>query len=227
MKSICLALLAAALSPAADAADRSVYLEFLWDTRPPDAIARQQTIQFLTNGQHHHQVCVATDLAAADVGGLVLKAFDASGREVSSHQYPDYRGVKHCYGADLGHGGSPGLWTFQANTGDGRTGQSTIHVHAKLEDSPLSSDPGTPYVVGRPNYDATIPADQWRGRLVWDMTVDAQGTVTDVSVVTAEGVGLKLRDRAIAAGYLSLFFPDQQRETAPLVWRRELSFAPE
>ncbi|KQR07663.1 hypothetical protein ASF90_19530 [Xanthomonas sp. Leaf148] len=59
------------------------------------------------------------------------------------------------------------------------------------------------------------------------MRVDAQGTVTDVSVVTAEGVGLKLRDRAIAAGYLSLFFPDKQREKTPLVWRRELSFAPE
>ncbi|PPU53955.1 hypothetical protein XdyCFBP7245_20720 [Xanthomonas dyei] len=59
------------------------------------------------------------------------------------------------------------------------------------------------------------------------MTVDAQGKVTAVSVSTAEGVGLKLRDRAIAAGYLSLFFPDKQRETTPLIWRRELLFAPE
>ncbi|WP_238155912.1 MULTISPECIES: hypothetical protein [Xanthomonas] len=223
-------LAAAALQPAAAAAasaNESVYLEFLWEARPPHSIARQQTIQFLTDGQHLHQICVATDLADTDVRGLMLKAFDASGREVSSHQYPEYRGAKQCYGADLGHSGAPGLWTFQAQTGDGRTGESTIQVNAKLEDSPLSTDPGTPYVVGRPNYDASIPPDQWRGRLVWDMTVDAQGTVTDVSVVTAEGVGLKLRDRAIAAGYLSLFFPDKQRENTPLVWRRELSFAPE
>ncbi|WP_349811868.1 hypothetical protein ABQ179_009740 [Xanthomonas dyei] len=225
-------LAAAALQPAvavaaAAAASESVYLEFLWEARPPHSIARQQTNQFLTNGQHHHQVCVATDLADTDVGGLVLKAFDASGQEVSSHQYPDYRGAKQCYGADLGHGRAPGLWTFQAKTGDGRIGESTVQVHARLEDSPLSTDPGMPYVVGRPNYDASIPQSQWSGRLVWDMTVDAQGKVTAVSVSTAEGVGLKLRDRAIAAGYLSLFFPDKQRETTPLIWRRELLFAPE
>ncbi|WP_237761440.1 hypothetical protein [Xanthomonas oryzae] len=51
--------------------------------------------------------------------------------------------------------------------------------------------------------------------------------MTEVTVVTAEGVGLKLRSRAIAAGYLSLFFPDKRRARAPLLWRRELSFEPE
>ncbi|MCF5956018.1 hypothetical protein, partial [Xanthomonas perforans] len=204
-----------------------VYLEFLWDARPPHSIARQQTIQFLTDGQHTHQVCVATNLAETDVGGLVVKAFDASGQEVSSHQYPDYRGVKHCYDADLGQGGKPGLWTFRASTGDGRTGEETLQVHARLADSPLSNDPGTPYVVGRPNYDAAIPPAEWHGRLIWEMQVNPQGTVTGVTVVTAEGVGLKLRSRAIAAGYLSLFFPDQRRARTPLLWRRELLFEPE
>ncbi|KOR46466.1 hypothetical protein ADT25_06825 [Xanthomonas oryzae] len=59
------------------------------------------------------------------------------------------------------------------------------------------------------------------------MQVNPQGTVTEVTVVTAEGVGLKLRSRAIAAGYLSLFFPDKRRARTPLLWRRELSFEPE
>ncbi|ACD59141.1 hypothetical protein DXO170_05315 [Xanthomonas oryzae pv. oryzae] len=59
------------------------------------------------------------------------------------------------------------------------------------------------------------------------MQFNPQGTVTEVTVVTAEGVGLKLRSRAIAAGYLSLFFPDKRRARAPLLWRRELSFEPE
>lgn len=82
MKIRCLALSAAALSHSANAADDKVYLEFLWDARPPHSIARQQTIQFLTDGQHTHQVCVATNLAETDVGGLVVQAFDASGQEV-------------------------------------------------------------------------------------------------------------------------------------------------
>ncbi|WP_238319556.1 hypothetical protein [Xanthomonas maliensis] len=184
----------------ARAADKSAYIEFLWDARPPHAIARQQTLQFLTDGQRDHQVCVATDFADTDVGGLRLTACDAAGKEVSCHQYPDYRGVKRCYSADLGHGGTPGLWTFRARTGDGRTGQDTIHVDAKLADASPSRDPGIPYVAGRPNDDASIPPGQWRGRLVGEMTVDAQGMVTDVSVGTAEGVGTKIRDCAIAAG---------------------------
>jgi hypothetical protein len=208
-------------------ANKSAYIEFLWDARPPHAIARQQTTQFLTDGQHDHQVCVATDFAATDVGGLVLTACDAAGKEVSRHQYPDYRGVKRCYSADLGHEGKPGLWTFRARTSDVRTGEDTIHVNAKLADSPLSRDPATPYVVGRPNYDASIPPGQWVGRLVWEMTVNAQGKVTDVSVVTAEGFGAQIRDRAIATGDLSLFFPDSRRASKPLVCRRELSFKPE
>lgn len=131
-----------------------------------------------------------------------------SGQEVSSRRYPDYRGIKHCYGADPGQGGKPGLWRFRASTGDGRSGEQTLQVHARLADSPLSNDPGTPYVVGRPNHDAAIPPVAWRGRLAWEMQVNPQGTVNEVPVVTAEGVGLRLRDRAIAAGYLSLFFPD-------------------
>nr|WP_244171295.1 hypothetical protein [Xanthomonas populi] len=133
----------ATISCVASAADKSVYIEFLWDAQPSHSIARQQTIQFLTDSKHDHQVCVATDLADTDVRGLVLTVLDASGQEVSSHKYPDYRGVKHCYSADLGKEGTPGLWTFRAKTGDGRAGESTIQVHARLEDSPLSKDPGT------------------------------------------------------------------------------------
>ncbi|WAT14894.1 hypothetical protein OZ429_18575 [Xanthomonas fragariae] len=220
-------LVLVAISWVTSATDKSVYIEFLWDARPPHSIARQQTIQFLTDNKHDHQVCVATDLTDTDVRGLVLTVLDASGNKVSSHEYIDYRGIKRCYSADLGEKGKLGLWTFQAKTGNGHVGESTIQVNARLEDSPLSNDLGTPYVVGRPNYNASIPPREWLGSLVWDMKVNAQGKVTEVSIVKAEGVGLKIRDRAVAAGYLSLFFPDKRRESKPLVWRRELSFAPD
>lgn len=215
-----------ALSQRAHAGEE-IYVEFLWEPEPTGSIARQQTIQFLTDGKHKHQVCVAATRDDTDVGGLVLIVNDASGREVSSHSYADYRGIKKCYDADLGKDGRPGLWTFRAKTGNGQVGEGTLQVHARLQDSPLSKQLGVPYVAGRPNYDPSIPPQEWQGRLVWDMTVDADGRVTNVSVVTAEGVGAKLRDRAIAAGYLSLFFPDEMRKSKPLVWQRELSFAPE
>ncbi len=59
------------------------------------------------------------------------------------------------------------------------------------------------------------------------MDVDPQGRVTHVEVEVAEGVGERIRDRAIAAGYMTLFPPDPARAATPLRWRRALSFAPE
>ncbi|QHB73916.1 hypothetical protein GQ674_16095 [Stenotrophomonas sp. 364] len=59
------------------------------------------------------------------------------------------------------------------------------------------------------------------------MDVDPQGRVTHVAIVAAEGVGTRLRDRAIAAGYISLFPPDAARTQTPLRARRALSFAAE
>lgn len=215
------------ISFGACAGDESVYIEFLWNKPPAGSLARQQTVQFLADGQHDHRVCVAANLNDTDVGGLVLSVLDASGKVMSREDHPEYRGVKSCYSADLGSGGRPGLWTFQAKLGDGRVGSEQIEVDEKIEASPLYEYPATPYVVGRPNYDSSIPPEEWSGRLVWNMTVNAQGQVTHVDVIAAEGVGVRLRDRAIAAGYMSIFFPDPKRAAEPQVWQRELSFAPD
>ncbi|MCL7714711.1 hypothetical protein K5L01_08655 [Stenotrophomonas sp. CPCC 101365] len=59
------------------------------------------------------------------------------------------------------------------------------------------------------------------------MEVDPEGRVTHVEIEVAEGIGEHLRDRAFAAGYMSLFPPDPARAATPLRWRRSLSFAPE
>ncbi len=211
--------------PAA-AQDSSIYIEFLWSRTPADALARQQTRQFVMTGDHEHQICVAATAATGDVGGLQLELRDADGKPVSLQHHDDYRGAKRCYRADLGSGGRPGDWTAHVVLGDGGSNTATIRVDPRLEDSPLFQQRDVPYVAGRPNYDASIAPEQWAGRLVWAMDVDPQGKVTHVEVEVAEGVGERLRDRAIAAGYLSLFPPDPGRAGTPLRWRRSLDFAP-
>lgn len=211
--------------PAA-AQDNSIYIEFLWSRTPADALARQQTRQFVMTGDHEHQICVAATAATGDVGGLQLELRDADGKPVSLQRHDDYRGAKRCYRADLGSGGRPGDWTAHVVLGDGGSNTATIRVDPRLEDSPLFQQRDVPYVAGRPNYDASIAPEQWAGRLVWAMDVDPQGKVTHVEVEVAEGVGERLRDRAIAAGYLSLFPPDPGRAGTPLRWRRSLDFAP-
>lgn len=214
------------LCGAAAAQDSGIYIEFLWSRTPADALARQQTRQFVMTGDHEHQICVAATAATGDVGGLQLELRDADGTPVSLQRHDDYRGAKRCYRADLGSGGRPGDWTAHVVLGDGGSSTATIRVDPRLEDSPLFQQRDVPYVAGRPNYDASIAPEQWAGRLVWAMDVDPQGKVTHVEVEVAEGVGERLRDRAIAAGYLSLFPPDPGRAGTPLRWRRSLDFAP-
>ena len=211
--------------PAA-AQDSSIYIEFLWSRTPADALARQQTRQFVMTGDQEHQICVAATAATGDVGGLQLELRDADGTPVSLQRHDDYRGAKRCYRADLGSGGRQGDWTAHVVLGDGGSNTATIRVDPRLEDAPLFQQRDVPYVAGRPNYDASIAPELWAGRLVWAMDVDPQGKVTHVEVEVAEGVGERLRDRAIAAGYLSLFPPDPDRAGTPLRWRRSLEFAP-
>ncbi|MCD7099563.1 hypothetical protein [Stenotrophomonas sp. MMGLT7] len=209
------------------AKDVDIYIEFLWAKPPAGAIARQETRQFVSEGSHDHQVCIAANAEPTDVGGLQLEFLDAKGSRVSLERHPDYRGAKHCYPANLGKHGVPGEWTVRAVLGDGREQSARIRVDPRIEDSPQYRMRNVPYVAGRPNYDASIPPEEWVGRLVWAMDVDPQGKVTHVEVEVAEGVGERLRDRAIAAGYLTLFPPDPGRAAAPLRWRRTLSFASE
>ncbi|MEN5209208.1 hypothetical protein ABE493_13915 [Stenotrophomonas terrae] len=211
----------------AHAEDSSIYIEFLWSKPPAGALARQQVRQFVTEAGHDHRICVAANAKAADVGGLQLEVLDARGARMSLQQHPDYVGTKQCYPADLGRDGVAGDWTVRARLGDGRSKDASLRVDHRLQDSPRYQLRSEPYVVGRPNYDASIPPEQWSGRLVWAVDVDPQGRVTQVEVEVAEGVGERLRERAIAAGYLTLFPPDPGRAARPLRWRRELSFAPD
>lgn len=222
---IAAAIVLLAITGIASADDTDIYIEFLWSKPPADAIARQQTRLFVTEGKHDHQICVAATASPADVGGLWIEWLDANGKRVSSEQHPDYQGVKRCYPVNFGKGGAAGEWTAKARLGDGRKGEERIRVDLSVESSPYYRERGVPYVVGRPNYDPSIPPEQWKGRLVWAMDVDPRGQVTHVDVEVAEGVGERLRERAIAAGYLSLFPPDPARADKPLRWQRELKFA--
>ncbi|WP_312707732.1 hypothetical protein [Stenotrophomonas sp.] len=219
-------LLLVLASPAAFAAG-DVYVELLWAPTPADAIARSVAYQFVADGQHDHRICVAAGGEDADVGGLELTIRDAKGVRISHVRHAGFRGRKTCFPADIGAAGAAGMWTVDATLGDGRTGRADVRVDHRLEDSPLYLGHDGPYVAGRPNYDPSVPAAAWVGKLVWATDVDAEGRVTHVEVEMAEGVGERLRARALAAGWLNRFGPDPARATQPLRWRRTLEFAAE
>lgn len=218
---------ALAMSGTASAAGVNSYVEFLWSPTPKGAIARQETRGFVLDGQQDHQVCVAVLDSDADIQVLRIDAVDAAGALVSSQRHDDFRGEKRCYEADLDPRGKAGTWTFNIHIDGVLSRARTIEVAERLDSASFYAPSQIPYVLGRPNYDASIPPDEFIGRLVWVMHVNAQGAVTQVEVEIAEGVGTLMQDRAIAAGYLSLFPPDPSRSGTVSTYRRELTFQPD
>lgn len=214
----------AAADPAPAAQDERIFVEFLWAPTPDGALARQPTRGFLLDGRNAHQICAAAIHAPRAYRELRIDIADDTGRQVGSQRHEDFRGEKRCYTARLAPDGAPGLWTVAVFLDGEQRATGTIQVARTLEQAPFHRPSGIPYVLGRPNYDASIPPEDFVGRLVWVMEVDVDGHVTDVQVELAEGVGERMRERALAAGRLSLFPPDPSRAAEPLRYRRELSF---
>lgn len=217
----------------ASAAENNAYVEFLWAPRSEGDVARPQTLGFVMDGEIHHQVCVAVITPPSESNPaehqkiLRIDVRDAVDKLVSSNTYTDFKGTKHCYDAQLGKEGSPGKWKFEFFLDGELSATDTIQVAKTLAEAPFYQPSSVPYVLGRPNYDGSISAKEWSGRLVWVMDVNAKGAVTNVEVEVAEGVGERIKDRAISAGYMSLFPPDPSRIGKPLKYRRELKFSPD
>jgi hypothetical protein len=204
------------------------YIEFLWSKTDSFPLARQQTGYFVEDGKHDHQVCVAS-LSNDRVRGLIIEAVDAAGTVISRQRDDGFTGVKRCYNAELGTDGVPGKWTYRVYFDGDVTpaGSDTVEVALTLEGAPLYVPSSKPYVLGRPDYDPTIPPEKFYGRLVWVMHVDATGKVTSVDIEVAEGVGEQMKERAIQAGLISLFPPDPSRGSEGITYRRELNFRPD
>lgn len=208
----------------ASQAEGDVYVEFLWQKTPEGAIARQETRSFALDGRFDHQVCVAVT-KAFDVQGMTLQAVDQSGAIVVSRAHPDFNGRKKCFPADLPAAAAPGVWTYRVHLDglDLSVAERTIDVFATVDELVSRTSAGMPYVLGRPNYDSSIPPADYVGELTWIMHVTRSGAVSQVDIESAEGIGVALQDRALAAGFLSLFPPDPAREENA-TFRRQMSF---
>jgi hypothetical protein len=218
------ALALSALSGTARAADQ-VYLEFLWEPAAKGALARAEAYGFTLEPTQDHRVCVAalTDWRQNDI--LSIDVVDASGQLVAKQVHDDFHGSKRCFKAALGTTGAVGQWTFNAYINQTLAGTKMIEVAKTLKEAPFYAGGAHPYVLGRPNYDPTIPTADYFGRLVWVMHVDPAGSVSNVQVESAEGAGNRMRERAIAAGLLTKFPPDPSRAVRPLKIRQEYNLS--
>ena len=187
----------------------SAYIEFLWAPPTKAALARAEAFGFVLDGTQDHRLCVEANDASPRKGVLRIEVVDAAGDVVESQWHENFDGAKECYPTDLPPSGFPGNWTFNVYLDGSLSATKTIEVARTLEDASFYVESSRPYVLGRPNYDANIPPGDYIGRLSWIMSVDTAGVVRNVEVEAAEGAGEAMKDRAIAAGYLTVFPPNR------------------
>lgn len=205
-----------------------VYVEFLWEKTPDGALARQETRSFALDGRFDHQVCVAILDKHISVSSLELRGVGEDGQVITRTVDREWDGRKKCFSADLPATARPGKWTYKVllNDQEDVVGERAIDVYPTVEALVASTEQGMPYVLGRPNYDSSITPEQYDGELVWVMYVNKDGTVSRVTIERAEGIGVVMQPKAIAAGLLSLFPSDPGRK-ADATFRRHLSFRPD
>jgi hypothetical protein len=218
-----LAIAAALISGTAGAARAAdaAHIEFLWSPAARYAPARAEAFGFVLDGKQRHEVCVVALAPVTQESPLRIDVLDASGHLVGIQRDDGFRGSKRCYPAGLDPAGIPGQWTYNVYIAGKLAATRTIEVASTLRDAGFHADPARPYALGRPNYDPAIPPGEYVGRLAWIMSVDPAGRVSHVEVEAAEGAGKAMEDRAVAAGYLTLFPPDPSRAEKPFRVRQE------
>ena len=215
----------AALAATGTSSPSDPYIEFLWSKTPEGALARQETRSFVLGERFGHQVCVAVLDADATTSGLTIEMRDTAGRVVAQQAHPDFDGSKRCFPAQLPPDATPGTWRVVVYL-DGAAvpaGSREVEVYPTLDALIAATPQDMPYVLGRPNYDATIAPEAFVGELAWVMHIARDGSVDRVEVERAEGIGLQIRDRAIRAGEISLF-PPRSGPDSTSTFRRQLSF---
>ncbi len=213
----------------AGSSDSDVYIEFLWSKPEAGALARQETRSFVLGKRFNHQVCVAVLRSETPHQSMVLEAVDSRGEVVSRQSDESYSGKKRCYAARLPRWGAPGKWSYRVYL-DGESifsASRSVEVAKSLKAAKFNEPSPVPYVLGRPNYPEGMSPQRFSGRLVWVMTVDAGGKVTHVDIETAEGIGEEMKERALAAGYISRFPMDSRRPAAGIKYRRAMNFRPD
>lgn len=213
------------------AENNNLYMEFLWRPIPSGATVRLPTHGFVLDHKEDHQVCIAvieSDLNNAALHKLRVDIVNRDGAVVGNLVDDKFVGEKKCYSAiPDAYSGPSGMWEYKVYLDDVYAGEDEIEVARDISKALFYQDPKIPYVLGRPNYDHSINPSQWKGKLVWDIYVSSKGEVTEVKVVSAEGVGKKIEGRAITAGYMSLFPKNISGEGEGFVYRRELNFVPD
>ena len=197
------------------------YIEFLWAPPAKGALARAEAFGFVLDGTQDHQICVEATDAGPRTGVLRIDVVDAAGKVVDSRRHEHFDGAKECYPAELAPGGVPGDWTFNVYLDGVLLATKGIEVARTLGEASFHADHSRPYVLGRPNYDPGIPPAEYVGRLSWIMSVDTAGVVRKVEVEAAEGAGEVMKDRAVAAGYLTMFPPNPSSAAKPFKVRQE------
>jgi hypothetical protein len=207
----------------------TAHLEFLWQARDRALDARPQALGLIARPPQPHQLCWKAQRFPVPSAETRLRVFDADGvmvidepaRHASQRPNPVV-----CRDLQLDIAGAHyGQWRFEFYVDEALAGRTEIEVAESLDSAAFYRRTDRPYVVGRTNYPTGLAADEYRGHLLWQLSIDAAGAVVDVQTLEVAGIAQRLRERGDQAARLFRFPPDPARRAAPLVVRQRYDFA--
>lgn len=205
-------------------------IEFLWETPPKTARARSIAEAFAMDRLTQHRVCWKAGGLAERETAVRIDAIDAAGEIVHSVRYtvvPDESMTISCRPAGTGdtEGAVPGHWTYRIHLDGQPEAQKRIPVGRTLEEMPRFDNPQWPYVRGRTTFKPEY-AEDYRGTITIELTVNAEGTVNKTEIHEATGATDVALEAAKEAGPLFRFPPDPGRRYKPLRIRQTYELKP-
>jgi hypothetical protein len=205
-------------------------IEFEWQQIDEASGARQEALGLLLHPDRPHQVCAKSLSMPAGKTVLRLSATDATGRQVWVHAETlvDHQKVETLCPdiAITDQRALPGMWNFTVAINGTPVVSKSIEVAATLASAGFYSDPNRSYTRGRVNFTNAIPAADWHGHFLWQMSIDASGRPFAVRNVELEGAAQRLPEAGLNAARLYWFPPNPARKAAPFVVRQRYELSP-
>lgn len=206
-------------------------VEFLWEYPPETARARSIAEAFAMDKLTQHRVCWKAGGLPEREMAVRIDAIDTDGEIAYSDRYtvvPDGSLTISCRPAGSAdtEGAVPGRWTYRIRLDGEAEAEKPIPVGDTVEDMPRYDNSQWPYVRGRTTIKEAY-ADDYRGTITIELTVNAKGTIDRTEIHEARGATDIARKAAKEAGSLFRFPPDPDRADKPLRIRQTYELVPD
>lgn len=204
-------------------------IEFLWEPADPDGDVRSQAMVIVTGETDDARMCwksMNLEPGAYEAEWRIRDAADQVVATVTHRVEDDTRPVVSCHRVpEPPQDAVFGEWQFRVAVDGLGQSERSVEVVQSFEGWSQYELGYMPYVRGRTNYRSEY-REHYAGSFLIELTVGADGSVTDVTLIESEGATEFAQDIVLESGRRFRFLPDPARTEDPLRIRQRVNLHP-